>query len=579
MTASFADHVGLLHHFLDRRAEIAETIEGTLLNVRSKETSRIRDRKYFEQRLHACFFGLPGLPRDLARLKGQLAARHLADGFEPVLLDKYSHELDPLELIVRAYEHWERHRWPGKSGRMSFAGSVYAVFLLRHLEQLCLRVWDDGNDAAEDRLHDVQRLLDRLNAAPIPGAFVRDARWLLQTAQGPLTRLLQPYFTIAEHISGSFAESSRLGLHKAAARLTGGHLRSQLRYRAWSTGGPIDDPENLAITRNSNSMDTALLVRDLVSLLSAYERARQERDVEARLDLADAILQGVSADAELFLTRLDLLAPCTMIEELFVERGEDGQARYTPLGQSHLSLLRDYGVLIGRLAAALREDAMTFDPAARVYSPFGIVYGFCADMLSNMAVATLLSQPSFGLSLEDTFVSRGSLDEKLTRARGWAALPRREGEREHFDHSVEFATQVFAGLMGALDARATHPTRPNASGRHDARLFVVPRSDVHAHPDAALAPGIVRADDYRLTTDMKRALSGGTYRSVTEMQTDRQEGRFLASIETGGTWIGISKVLLTLVTSQGKDALMTDVPPAVVEVMHLTCPGLIVSED
>src|SRR5204863_7473738 len=163
----------------------------------------------------------------------------------------------------------------------------------------------------------IQALLDALNAAPAADALVRDARWLIQTAQGPLTRRLDPYFRIAERISSSFTTSGRLEIHKAGAVLTGGHLRSQLRLRAAEADRPADDPGVLATTRNSNSMDAALLVRDLVPLLGAYGTGND------RLDLADAILQ-VSADPELFLTRLDLLTPSTMIEDLFIQGGVDG---------------------------------------------------------------------------------------------------------------------------------------------------------------------------------------------------------------------------------------------------------------
>ena len=117
----------------------------------------------------------------------------------------------------------------------------------------------------------------------------------------------------------SFSDPDRLEIHTAGAKLAGGHLRSQLRSRAQETGRAIDDPDVLAITRNSNSMDAALLVRDLVALLDAYEAACIAGAPEDRLGLADAILQGISADPELFLTRLDLLTPCTMIEDLFID--------------------------------------------------------------------------------------------------------------------------------------------------------------------------------------------------------------------------------------------------------------------
>ena len=82
-----------------------------------------------------------------------------------------------------------------------------------------------------------------------------------------MTRRLEPYFKIAERISASFTGARRLEIHKAGALLTGGHLRAQLRHRALEADRPADDPQVLAVTRNSNSMDAALLVRDLVPLL------------------------------------------------------------------------------------------------------------------------------------------------------------------------------------------------------------------------------------------------------------------------------------------------------------------------
>ena len=595
MTVVFPDHLALLREFLDRRQEIIEHVERRLLNVREKDTSRSRSRGEFERILDSCFFGLPGLPRELATLKGRLAAAHLADGFEPVSLGGYSHGFDPLELIVRAYQHWERHRWPGRNIRLPYAGSLFSVFILRQLEPLSLRIWDDGNEAATDRLQQIQRLLDRLNDDARVPPLVRDARWLIQTAQGPLTRRLEPYFRISERISASLTGWSRLEVHKAGARLTGGHLRSQLCYRVAETGRPATSPDVLAIARNSNSMDAALLVRDLVPLLEAYGAACEQASPglpaeaqpsqeggakvgarEDRLDLADAILQGVSADPELFLTRLDLLAPCTTIEHLFVDGGEDGRPRHTPTGETHCRLLECYADLIGRHADALYADTHALDPRQSEYSPLGISYGFCADILSNMALDTLLAQPSFGLTLEDMFISRGSLEHKRARAEGWKRLPQREGEQEHFAHASEWAEAMFSRTTSALGVRARYKDRANASDVPRARLVIVPETTaVESTP--AIADGIVVAQEHCVTSDLQRALStGATAFPRGRIVSDRNEGRFLASAESGGQWFGLSKVVLTLCTSQGKDALLVGVPPAVVNVLQLTCPGLVV---
>jgi len=181
-----------------------------------------------------------------------------------------------------------------------------------------------------------------------------------------------------------------------------------------------------------------------------------------------------------------------------------------------------------------------------------------------MALDTLRSKPSFGLSLEDIFAGRGRLEDKRARA-------------EHFDHSVEWAEQIFTRMTSALHARAARTHEPNASDFANARLFVVPESDGDAPvQDGARPAGIVPAQEHFVTSDFKRALaSGATAFPRTQIVTDRNEGRFLASVERDGKWFAVSKVILTMCTSQGKDALVTSVPPRVIDVLRLTCPGLI----
>jgi hypothetical protein len=563
----FADHLALVDRFLDRRPAIVERIEHALLNVRDKDTSRRRDRPFFEQTFNACFFGLPDLPPELARLKGQLAARHLADGFEPVASENtFVNELDPLELILRAYEQWERSRWPGRSGRLSYAGTLYAVFLLRLLESLSLRIWDDGSATARDRLDHLQRRLDRLNEPGSP-VFLRDAAWLVQTSQGPLTKHLRPYLDVAARIAGSLKGPRGVAVHSAGARLAGGHLRSQRRYRAWMTGRPADDLENLAFTRTSNALDGALVVGDLVPLLEAYRAACVAHDEDGRVDLADAILQGVSADPELYVTRLDLLAPYVTIEDLFIEHS-DGRWRRTPMGEHHRETRFRYEQLIGELAPSLIEDAQAVDPAGRAYSPQGITYGFIADVMSNMAQDVLMGQSSFGLSLEDMFVSRGSLDAKLARAGQWAALPVRKSENQHFDCSAAWAVENYARLTAALAARASHPDRPNASDCRTTRIFVGQKS-----------VGSVRVDEYCVTSDPSRVRPDGpAFCREPQILDDRSEGRYLASVRAGSGWFGISKAILTMFTSTGTDVGIDDVPDAI-DVLQLTCPALVATSS
>jgi hypothetical protein len=590
MGFSFSDHIGLLEHFLAGRQQIVDDIDLRLLNVQGKATARNQDRGFFDDAFNSCFFESPTLPRQLALLNGQLEAAHLADGFEPAAGDGYSRSLDPVELALRARHYWDRDRWPGRNGRIAYAQSLYAVFILRQLEQLSLRIWDEGNDTAMERLQQMQRLLDQLNAASA-APHVRDARWLIQTAQGPLTKHLKPYFIVAGRVAGTLTENDRIEIHKAGAVLAGGHMRSQLRHRAWQTGWALDDPQLLAMARLSNSMDMALLVRDLIPLLDAYRAACARQDPanaanpananrasnRERLALADAILQGLSADPELLLTHIDLLGPATMIEDLFLDRGDDGRARYSRIGDAHREYVGRFGELIGRTAESLKHDALLFDPSSAAYSPLGIVYGFCSDLLSNMVLNTLRSSSSTDLSLEDVFISRDRLEQKQAQAEEWQRLPKGEGERDPFEHSREWAGQMFTRLLKALDARAARPTVLNASECPQAHLYVVPRGvTIDSLPDGVLPARIVSAQEHCLTSDVARAReTGATALSKSRLAADRAEGRFLASAYSDGQWFGVSKALLTICTAQGKDALITDVPPVVIDGLRLVCPGLV----
>jgi hypothetical protein len=577
MGFSFSDHIELLGQFLTGRQPIIDGIDRRLLNVRGKAIALEADRRVIDHMLTSCFFESPAVPTASSRLRGQLAEAHLAEGFVPVPADNYSREIDAVGLVRYAQHVWERDRWPGRNGRIAYAQSLYAVFMLRQLAHLSLRIWDEGSHVAPERLQQVQRILDRLNEPGSP-PLVRDARWLIQIAQGPLTTHLKPYFVIADRVAGSFTDRDRREIHKAGAALAGGHLRSQLRHRSWQTGWAYDDPQVIALTHLSNSMDIALLIRDLVFLLEAYNAVCQQPDGNDRLELADVILQGLSADPELLLTRLDLLGPLTMLEDLFIAKGEDGAMRYTTAGHAHRRCLKQYAALIGQAAAPLGKDALSLDPSRAVYSPLGIVYGFCADIVSNMVLNTLHASSSMDLSFEDTFISTGQLERKLARAKEWQRFPKAEGERDAFEYSTEWAAAMFARLITGLDARASRPMEPNASAFRSSRLYVVARgATIDSWPEGALAAGTVSAQEHCLTSDVTRARdTAATALSKSRLSTDMTEGRFLASVEAGGEWFGVSKALLTICMSQGKDALICDVPQGAVDVLRLTCPEFLV---
>jgi hypothetical protein len=69
--------------------------------------------------------------------------------------------------------------------------------------------------------------------------------------------------------------------------------------------------------------------------------------------------------------------------------------------------------------------------------------------------------------------------------------------------------------------------------------------------------------------------TGTTAFPKNQILSDRNEGRFLASAEIDGKSFGLSKTILTQLTGQGRDALITDVPEQLLEVLRLTCAGLV----
>ncbi len=203
-----------------------------------------------------------------------------------------------------------------------------------------------------------------------------------------------------------------------------------------------------------------------------------------------------------------------------------------------------------------------------------------------MVLNTLRSPSPPDLSLEDVFTSSRRLEEKQIQARDWERLPKGEGERAPFEHSTEWAAQMFARLAGALEARAARPSEPNASNVRKSCLYVVPRGvAVESLPDGESLPDVaqgfspvVSAQEHCLTSDVTRArLSGATALPADRLVADRAEGRLLACVHSDGAWFGVSKVPLTMCTSQGKDALIADVPSGVIDVLRVVCPELLVA--
>ena len=439
-----------------------------------------------------------------------------------------------------------------------------------------MRLWDAGSSSAGDRLSQVQGVLDQLwtiTPADQP-VLVRDARWLIQMAQSPATDELGAYFEVAENIAETLSEEDRIEIHKAGVRMAAGHLRSQIRYYSMKKAVALDEQSLVLSTRNSNALDFALLIQDLVPLLEAYEHAWHSEDGQKRLELADAICQGISPDPELFLNRVELLGAYSMIEHLFITTDRDGHAVYTPMGRRHVQLLQEYEARIGRLSKPLYDDCPHFRPVAGAYSPYGVLYGFSSDLMEHMALKTLQPDAVTRFSLEDVFVGGDASTDKLAWVSGWRKLPHLTREVEKlFDYPQQFAEDIFDRIEHALRRRVSDG-EANAVVQ-TGRLFILPGDDLQADAKASLIPDLpVR---YIGSSDMQIvAAHKADSRDEPHLLSDRREGKCVLSYRTPGGWVAITKAILTEVLGAGRDVKIVGLPPVAVGVLTLMCPNLVI---
>ncbi|HLG56447.1 MAG TPA: hypothetical protein VI485_14010 [Vicinamibacterales bacterium] len=585
----FQAHLELLQFFLAHRDDIVERIQG-VLNAQRKPIEYLQDGSLLLRHFEDCFFTLSGVTQSQSHLRGQLEEAHWASGFRPREIPGLHNGLiDPAEMMMRAFYLWRQTRWPGRNGRVRYAHTLFNVYVIQRLELLSLRLWDAPRLAPlarGDRLSQLQGVLDRLwtNTPADQPVLVRDARWLIQLAQSPATDDLGAYFEVAEKIAETLSEADRIEIHKAGVRMTAGHLRSQIRYHSLKKAVSLkavslkavslDDTSLVLSTRNTNALDFALLIQELVPLLEAYEHAWQSGDGPKRLELADAICQGISPDPELFLNRVALLGAYSMIEHLFVTTDRDGHVAYTPMGRRHVQLLQEYEARIGRVSKPLYDDCPHFRPIDGAYSPYGVLYGFSSNLMEHMALKTSTPDAATHFGLEDVFVGGGA--NKLAWVSGWRKLPHLTREVEtQFDYPQQFAEDVYARIEDALRRRVAD-AEANAVVR-TGRLFILPGDHRQADSEASLLPDLpvryIGSSDRQLVAAHK-----AEYSDEPHLLSDRREGRCVVSYETPGGWVAITKAILTEVLGAGRDVKIVGPPPVAVGVLTLMCPNLVVAD-
>jgi hypothetical protein len=326
-------------------------------------------------------------------------------------------------------------------------------------------------------------------------------------------------------------------------------------------------------TRNSNALDFALLIQDLVPLLAAYEDACHGDDGRKRLELADTICQGISPDPELFLNRVGLLGAYSMIEHLFITTDGNGPVVFTPVGRRHVQLLHEYEARIGRMSKPMLDDCPRLRPVAGAYSPYGALYGFTSDLIEHMALKTLQSDAVTRFGLEDVFVGGDASTDKLAWVNGWRKLPHVSPEVARlFDYPQQFAEDIHDRIEHALRGLVSGG-EANADV-HTGRIYILPNDDLSADSQASMIPDLpvryVRSSDAQMVAAHK-----ADFYDETHLLRDWHEGKFVLKYRTSGGWVAVTKDILTEVLAAGHDVKIAGLPSAAAASLKLMCPTLV----
>ena len=377
-----------------------------------------------------------------------------------------------------------------------------------------------------------------------------------------------------------------LEIQKAHVRMLGGHLTSQIRYYCTKEGVPgvsLNEHSVVLRTRASNALDFALLVQGLVGLLKAYDRALQSGDERMRLDTVGAICQGISADPELFLNRVDVLSAYSMIEHVFIATDPEGNVVYSPLGQRHMRLLKEYGALMDRLSTSLlRDDFPRFRPVDGGCSPYGVIFGLPSHLIEHMALKALEHDAETRFSLEDLFLDDvfddgNTSTAKLAWVNGWRKLPHIDREVQRlYDYPQQFAEEVYGRIESELATKA-------CGGSRTGRLYIVPGDDPKV--DLKEAPAIPELPARYFVSSDKQIVAAHKAEPYDRAQllAGRREGHFLVSYEvsyeTPGGWVALKKDMLTEVLGAGRDAKIVGLPLDAGRVLRLMCTDLVTPQN
>ena len=279
---------------------------------------------------------------------------------------------------------------------------LYDAYVFQLIMLLSLRIWDEGNP--DDNIQTIQSLLDELQAGPGNSGkqFVRHAPDLLTLATSLNNYAdIGIYRDLIDKTKRFKVKEHRLRFSLANAKGTGSHLRSviatlylapplEINKETWKA---FFAKEEGKIHRTQNEIDYEIIVSALNNLFSRYEELLSGKvNNEERFEIAEAILDGLSADPEYFIDSPEMLRK-------FVH----------PSAQPAVDEFKTY---LRKNVGSLLKDLKGFDPKRYQYSPLGQVqvvslpfYNLYEDVLLS-----LMSGEFQKLSYEDRFTASSFLE-------------------------------------------------------------------------------------------------------------------------------------------------------------------------
>lgn len=589
--SEFNEAVAIIDRWIDQRDAVAQSVlprwPDRFTTKKNKSQDALMEGHAYEL-LALMDEGFQRHTEDLGRagrLFSSLAEQFNRDGYKARSED-FEHQSAEEQLIclylAGYHQKSQRRFWDHEKERQ--VQVILALYLTRKIQALSLRICDAGAAEAEDRFHEVSRLLAKLNSgskgkAPV---FVKNPYYLPLVTASIVTPTVRPYWQMYENIRHMFSATSQVEFHKANIRLLTAHIQANAYNPSYvQKRAPLRaDFDN---GRSGNFIDYTLILLDLAALLEAWSA---ETDLAERHELEEVIFQGVSSDPWFWLGRPEAIWPTVMLENLFVTRRE-GRVELSADG---LYLRERVNVFLRERkvwAAAQRSGSLPRRLAA-AFSPYGVTYLFSEWFIGGLAKRSLFSNEFDGLSLDDALVE--SADPKIlawanTFASEYAwATESPESQRERVRYAPAFKVFMLETTASCIDqlARENGQDPPwsgllfmviDASGKN---RWIPLRDAFLNHPLAVwLARYSTNVAHLRFSADAsgrRQALHEYGVVPSHELEASRNQGALFEAEKIGDTWFGTAKFETLELLAQGKIPVIAGLSDVSAQVIRLALP-------